>query len=61
VPCRTARDVSGGLGAVQVGMDTLLVQVFVMSQGSEPVIGQEQELNFSAACDVSGSSGGLQV
>jgi len=59
VPCRTARVVSGGVGAVQVGMDTLLVQVFVMSQCSEPVIGQE--LNFSAACDVSGSSGGLQV
>jgi len=38
---RAACDVTGGSGAVQVGMDTLLVQVFVMSQGSELVIGQE--------------------
>jgi len=28
--CRTARDVTGGSGVVQVGMDTQLVQVLVI-------------------------------
>ena len=42
-------------------MDTLLVQVFVMSQGSEPVIGQEHELVCRGACDVTGISGAVHV
>jgi len=31
--CGTPCDVSGGSGAVEVGMDTSLVQLLVMSQG----------------------------
>ena len=33
--CGTPCDVSGGSGAVEVGMDTALLQVLVMSQGAE--------------------------
>jgi len=58
---RAACDVTGGSGAVRLGMNTLLVQMFVMSQGSEPVIGQEQELACRAACYVSGCSGATEV
>jgi len=42
-------------------MDMLLVQVFVMSQESEPVIRQEQELSCIGACDVTGGSGAIRV
>ena len=35
--CGAACYVSGGSIAVQARMDTLLVQVFVISQGSDPV------------------------
>ena len=37
--CGAACYVSGGSIAVQARMDTLLVQVFVISQGSDPLIG----------------------
>jgi len=40
-------------------MDTLLVQMFLMSQGSEPVI--EQELACIGACGVTGGSGAIRV
>jgi len=57
----TACDVSGGSSALQVVMDTWLVQVFVMSQGSEPLIGREVELACGTLCDVSGGSGTVEV
>jgi len=40
-------------------MDIKLMQVLVMSQGSEQVI--RQELAFRAACDVTGGSGAVQI
>jgi len=57
--CTGACEVTGGSGAVQVGMKTWLVQVFVMSHGSEPMI--RQELPCRCACDVTGGSGVVQV
>jgi len=42
-------------------MDTLLVQVFVMSQCSELVIRQEKELSCRGSCDVTGGSGAVYV
>jgi len=58
---RVACDVNGASGAVQVGMDTWLVQVLMMSKGAEPVIWQEQVLSCRAACDVTGGSGAVRV
>ena len=58
---RAACDVNGASGAVQVRMDTWRVQVLMMSQGAEPVMGQEQVLACRAACDVTGASESVQV
>jgi len=42
--CKAAVHVSCGSGAFEVGMETLLVKLLVMSQGCEQVTGQEHEL-----------------
>ena len=58
---RAACDVTGGSGAVQVGMNTWLVQVVMIAQRAEPLVVQEQVLYRRAACDVTGGSGAVQV
>jgi len=42
--CRGACGVAGGSGAVEVGMDTRLVLVLMISLVAEPVIVQRQEM-----------------
>jgi len=61
VYCRSALDVTGGSGAVEVGMETWLVLLLVMSQGAEQGTGKEHQLACTAARDVTGASGGVQV
>jgi len=58
---RAACDITGGSGAVHVGMYMWLVQAVMMPQRADPLIGQEQVLYRRAACDVTSGSGAVQV
>jgi len=59
--CRASCDVTGGSVAVQVGNNSRLVQVVMMSQRAELLIGQEQVLYRRAACNVTGDSGVVEI